>query len=348
MAGSLIVADGETVSRVDPASGVRTVVSGGNSIGRGPAFTRPSSLAVEMTGNLVVADTNAVIRVNSTTGDRTVVSDANTGSGPTFQSLGGIGVEMGGTPVMVMTDEQFNESVVRVDPLSGARTPVSTCAQSILFPGAIAVEVTGQFVITTFFAEPPDLGFLGVASVRRVDPVSGGCTLVFVDNTAPFFVIVGNAIYSTYLTGLAVMVNADLVVADNRMAVGRVDPITGTRTVISDARIGTGPAFSGLSGITVEATGSLVVLDSGRAAVMRVNPTTGDRTILSDAFTGCGPLLTSFAPTSFFRAFSPSGISAQTGGIAVEATETLVVVDPFLRAVVRVDPLSGDRVILSK
>lgn len=45
--------------------------------------------------------------------------------------------------------------------------------------------------------------------------------------------------------------------------------------------VGSGPAFSFLEGIAVEASGSLVVLDVPRGAVLRVDPVTGDRTIIS-------------------------------------------------------------------
>jgi len=61
-----------------------------------------------------------------------------------------------------------------------------------------------------------------------------------------------------------------------------------------------------------------------------VDPQTGARTIISDATTGRGPAF--FAPSE----------------IAVEPTGTLVVADTRLRAVVRVDPISGDRAIIAR
>ena len=90
-------------------------------------------------------------------------------------------------------------------------------------------------------------------------------------------------------------------------------------------------------GIAVEADGSLVVVDSGLDAVVRVDPETGDRTIIS-------------------RGIDPNGVYDMVGigisfslprGIAVEENGSLVVVDSGEDTVVRVDPETGDRTIIS-
>jgi len=55
-----------------------------DSIGSGPGFITPLTIALEADGSLVVTDRGqeAVVRVDQVTGDRTILSDANTGSGP--------------------------------------------------------------------------------------------------------------------------------------------------------------------------------------------------------------------------------------------------------------------------
>ncbi len=89
--------------------------------------------------------------------------------------------------------------------------------------------------------------------------------------------------------GIAVEADGSLVVADRGLgAVVRVDPVSGDRTILSDARTGTGPGFQALRGLAVEADGNLVVVDFELAAVVRVDPVSGDRTILSGANTGSG------------------------------------------------------------
>ena len=92
------------------------------------------------------------------------------------------------------------------------------------------------------------------------------------------------------------------------------------------------------SGVAVEASGTLVVIDQNagagtRGALFRVDPITGARTLLSDF--GVGPNL----------GFDPFGV-------AVEANGTLVVVDfsagiGLLGALFRVDPVTGARTLLS-
>ena len=142
--------------------------------------------------------------------------------------------------------------------------------------------------------------------------------------------------------GIAVEAVGSLVVMDF-LAVVRVDPVTGDRTIVSgctkpgfrfpgdcmEGIIGGGPTFINPLGIAVQATGSLVVVDSALEAVMRVDPVRGDRIIVSDATTGRGPTF------------------VEPEAIAVEADGQLVVVDSSSRAVVRVDPVSGSRAIVS-
>ena len=72
-------------------------------------------------------------------------------------------------------------------------------------------------------------------------------------------------------------------------AVIRVDPVSGDRTILSDASIGSGPGFVSPFGIAVEADGGLVVRDFGLDAVVRVDPVSGDRTLISDPSIGSGP-----------------------------------------------------------
>jgi hypothetical protein len=149
-------------------------------------------------------------------------------------------------------------------------------------------------------------------------------------------------------TAIVVEATGTLVVADLSQIL-RVDPVSGTRTLIADAS----PEGGSFTDIAVEATGDLLALGSSRAAlvllaapirVIRVNPVSGARALVCDASTGSGPL------------------PIRPAGLAVEATGTLVIVDTGsfrsastelaeqsgLGAVLRVDPHSGDRAIISR
>ena len=111
-----------------------------------------------------------------------------------------------------------------------------------------------------------------------------------------------------------------------------VDPITGDRTIVSSAAVGSGQNLERPEGIAIAANGDLVVADQGPSsvdAVVRIDPTTGNRTVVSKASVGGGPNF------------------SDVRGVAVESTGDILVVDIGLEAVLRVDPCTGDRTIVS-
>ena len=88
----------------------------------------------------------------------------------------------------------------------------------------------------------------------------------------------------------------------------------------------------------MEADGHLVVMDNRFPAVLlRVDPRTGDRSIVSDATIGQGPVL-----------YDPPGLAVEADGhlVVTDGNSSLFFprVDPH---VVRVDPRTGDRSIVS-
>ncbi len=143
------------VFRVDPVSGDRTVVSGGD-VGAGPQISDPWDLAIEADGDLLVTDhfEGTLVRVDGTTGDRSIVSDA-------FFAPRGVAIDAQGQALVVDRDGQ----VYRVDPVTGAVTIVSdeNTGTGPLFaePSWIALETSGQILVTD------------LANLYRVDPVTG-------------------------------------------------------------------------------------------------------------------------------------------------------------------------------
>ena len=279
--GQLVVVDERRrsglgrVLRVDPGSGVRTIVFDAT-IGSGPSFDSLRSIAVEATGQLVVAQdiviselpilTMAqVLRVDPGSGVRTIVSDATIGSGPSFDSLRSIAVEATGQ--LVVVDEGALDRVLRVDPRSGARTIVTEAP--FVFIVSIAVEATGQLVAAN---ENFPMGVL------RVDPSSGVRTVVsdMTTGSGPPFGLPRSV--AVEATGQLVVVESDEL---SRGRIMRVDPSSGARTIVSGATTGNGPSFDDPLGLVVEATGQLVVLESQR--VLRVDSSSGARTIIADA-----------------------------------------------------------------
>ena len=135
--------------------------------------------------------------------------------------------------------------------------------------------------------------------------------------------------------GIVVEADGQLVLVDPFLkAAVQVDPISGNRRTVSNISTGSGPTFGFPMGVAIETGGQLVVADSALNALVRVDPVSGDRTTVSDATTGSGPSF-SFPQDDFLV------------GIAVEANGQLVVADAGGDAVVRVDPISGNRTIIS-
>jgi sugar lactone lactonase YvrE len=374
--GALVVVDAGlgAVVRVDPQTGDRTIVRLGAGRGSGPRLDLPTDLAVEAAGSLVVTDAglDAVVRVDPQTGDRALVSgcaaiDAEggcvgepIGGGPPFDLPAALTVEAAGALVIVdprrglrVRVDPHIGAVVRVDPHTGDRTPVSGCKEidaearcvggiigggpPFELPASLAIEATGALVVVD----------KELRAVVRVDPQTGdrtivsGCLEIDRQRNCLKALIGGQDHPFVIPSGIAIEGTDALVVDGGLGAVLRVNLQTGDRTIVSGCPeinaeghcvkeiIGLGPRFELPEAMAVEATGALVVVDTGLHAVVRVDPGTGDREIVSDAIIGHGlPLLFPVA-------------------IAVEAAGSLVIIDRKIDAVVQVDPHTGDRTIVS-
>jgi hypothetical protein len=123
----------------------------------------------------------------------------------------------------------------------------------------------------------------------------------------------------------------------NKGALFRVDSSTGQRIILSDFGQGDNQGFTPI-GVTVEASGKILVVDSDAGAVFRgmlfrVDPSTGERTVLSDFNVGDN------------QGSDPCGVS-------VEASGQILVIDRNggsggRGALFRINPVTGARVILS-
>jgi streptogramin lyase len=295
-------------------------------------------VAVEPDGRVVVVDLvlQAAVRIDPTTGERSIASGCSTidactdtiGHGPVLLSPWDIAVGTDGALVVV---DAFANAVVRMDPRSGDRTLVSDAStgSGLPFGGPVglAVEANGALVIVDG----------ALAAVLRVDQVGGDRTVVSRVSTGGGFAL-GSPV------GIAVEADGHFVIADSLLAaVVRVDPRSGDRTLVSGCTdadctqtIGSGPSLGSPVGIAVEASGALVVVDNALSAVVRVDPRNGSRTLVSGCKNSdCTDTIGSGLPFLSLRA------------LAVARDGHLVVVDDRLNAVVRVDPVTGNRSLIS-
>jgi sugar lactone lactonase YvrE len=282
--------------RVDPVTGARTLVSDFG-IGDNPG-REPLGVAVEASGQILVTDTlagtnvrGALFRVDPVTGARTILNDFGAGDNPGLCPAD-IAVETSGQILVVdvCTGASGQGALFRVDPVTGARTIVSDfgAGDNAGGPTGVAVETSGQILLIDPFADV----------LFRVDPVTGARTVVSVFGAGDPGV--GPA-------GVAVEASGQILVIDPLAgtnfhgALFRVDPVTGARTVVSDFGAGDPPG-RGLFDVAVEASGQILVSDSGgrpsvQGALFRVDPVTGARTVVSDFGVGDEPVGIAIVPS---------------------------------------------------
>jgi streptogramin lyase len=153
--GSLLVAQGDNNSiagliRVDPTTGAQLLFS--------PGGSDPSGVAVTASGQIFVVDQAAVVfRVDASTGEQTTVTAGGLLAAP-------IGIAIGTDGRLFVADEGGRQ-IVRVDPLTGSQTLVTS------FPGipfGIATECAGTFIVTD----------TENGRVIRIDPSTGSQSVV--------------------------------------------------------------------------------------------------------------------------------------------------------------------------
>ena len=380
--GSLVVISGTALLRVDPATGDRTLVSGctdlnvfadfclGDSRGGGPSWSSSKDLVVESDGSIVVIDaSNLLIRVDPSTGNRTLLSgctdidsDSNSCAGESRGRFPLLGSEIRSRNVEsdidrllealrrliisgdmrdhieIESDGNFvladRDRIIRVNSTTGDRSVVSGCNAAeflceddddvigsgprLTLIDAIAVDSDGSLIVADDFGDS--------TAILRVDPSTGNRTLLSSElrgSGPPLFGLV----VSMILEG-----DGSLVILLNDSVI-RVDLATGNRTRVIAPSFGNGPDDLSLSSIAVETDGGLVVGAFG--AILRVDPVTGDRTLIS----GCAEFNSQVN-------CSGSGLPLGTINDIVIGTDGSLVVGAF-GAILRVDPVTGDRSLIS-
>ena len=123
----------------------------------------------------------------------------------------------------------------------------------------------------------------------------------------------------------------------------RVSPSSGLLSIVSSGGsdldstvpfIGDGGRFRAPFGLIREASGQLLVGNQSVAAIHRVDPVSGDRTVVSDRPRGAGPPI--FGPIQQFARESGGTLLITVASTADSAG-----------AIMRVDPTTGDRTVLS-
>jgi DNA-binding beta-propeller fold protein YncE len=293
--GDLVVPDAQLAAlfHVDPVTGNRTIVSSEGTfvpaVGAGAHFCCPVAAAMDRNGNaFVLTGRQEILRIDPATGDRRIVSSTAVGVGPRLAGDTNLAVVAAtGELLSGGSGPDFENLVLRIDPATGDRTIV---AGGVLDAGPapdLVLESSTSVVLTD----------LSRWEVLRVDLVTGNRTVL-----ADLQTLVPDHLFFPLEAGIAVEPTGTLLVSINdysnpslRRFLVRLDPSSGRGTVLSSAEVGSGPAFSRLAAIDVDATsGDIFVLDvpflggSFEPRILRVDPATGDRTIVSSASVGAG------------------------------------------------------------
>jgi hypothetical protein len=211
------------LSRIDPVTGMSTIVSDFNDPTQGPVIAGPAhDLVIDYSGHILVASSLHVFRVHPVTGFRSVLSNLrDVNEGPTNSGLpfgivveesGDILVGLGGIPCLL----------VRVNPATGMRTLLSSdCSAS-----ALAVVLTPVLndrlslsALSTSFSPVPVAG--GIAGTYTISATF--TSLAASDIRGPFFRVVE-------LSGRNMLLNADGIPSGTG---ARLTPAAGADGVIS-------------------------------------------------------------------------------------------------------------------
>lgn len=272
---------GGALYKVDPVSGDRVMLSGPG-LGAGYAFSIPLGLVIAPDNSIYISDYNAVFRVNPETGDRTVVSGYKVGQGKPMDMPVALAIDPQGGLVVGAGGLLFNVNTVTGDrtEITGSigRGPSFYSAQDVL------VNPTGGYFVSSFEGHR-------LISVT-ISPIFGSQRQILSDefhgSGPPFGPLVGmvfdpqgRIIVASWHPGA---------IGEGVAGIFRVDPVTGDRSILSGAGIGSGPELklNGPLGLAWLPSGDLLATDWGET-LLRIDPLTGDRTVLSGLTRGEGP-----------------------------------------------------------
>jgi hypothetical protein len=252
---------------VDLVTGEQTMVSD-ESTGAGILLAKPAAVEWDALGGRAIVlntDGNCLVSVDAVSGDRSSITDISVGSGS--QQVGGGAIAL--DPVNHRLICSDGDGLLAVDLLTGDRSVFMD--MSLLLGDGIYHLAYSTSSGKAYF-DDSDWGMICV-----FDPVAGTVEILNTQNETAGMVVDEAA-------------GALLAIQGNRLV--SIDMTTGTATMISDESTGSGPAFSNLFGLAVNAARTVAwTVDSDLEALFRVDLATGARTIVADPTTGTGETL---------------------------------------------------------
>ena len=212
-----VLSEHARVIRIDPVTGVATVVSAGG------LLVQPNELDVAPDGGIIVADQASIgkiIEINPASGAQRLIGTGTDGSLSTGLLTAPYGIALEPTGSLLVTNRNtVSPGLVRMDRATGSYTILAAGEPPFETPYGVAVDRNGGIVVADTYVTPVSPEALPGA-VIRVDPASGETTTLL-RGSAPFGIAVADdgAVFFTKVGGISAIV--------------RLDPTTGATTDLS-------------------------------------------------------------------------------------------------------------------
>ncbi len=302
-------------------------------VANGAAFNGPINIEYDATNDrMLVTDFNtsvlsatAIYTVNLDNGERSILSGAGTGSGPEFLSL--VNLTVGDSQVFV-TDIDAT-SIFSVDLSTGNRTPLATSFGDSRSPLGIGLDSTNNTLYVSV-----------IVADQAAAPISSELfSLATTGTTATQFPLSGSSLrFAQNLevdsdTGTAFVVDSKIVATDTTAdQILAVTLAGGAASSLGSIEGNVTPQENELPTQDIALMGNeIVVVDSFQGAMFAIDRDSNTRRDISSSTIGNGVALQ-----------GPTGVSY------VSSRDILLVSDRSSFAIFAVEPISGDRVIISR
>ena len=321
----------DSVFRVDLVTGDRVTVSGPN-VGSGTTFLTATALAYDPSrGRLLVTDDgrNTLVAVNPATGDRTVVSDNSGAFGTAINFWTDLDLDLSRNRAIILSGN--SDELFSIDLTTGARALMPKVSDdpvdaSRFFTGISLAAESGVGYLADDFSN----------AVVRVDLSSGARRSVTSSGLPGPFAhpVIGAGPLLEWPTDVFFdVVQSRLFVIEEGFAdpFMEIDEASGTRTLLTDASVGSGINFKSPWGIRIDAAAQTAyVVDETADMVVAVDLRTGARCLIAGNATGRGTIDT-----------APLALALD------EATNSLYVADFTLNSLYAVDIGTGAERVVS-
>jgi sugar lactone lactonase YvrE len=323
--GNVYLADNNnlTIRRITPAgvvstfAGVAPQLGDTDGMGQAAQFYAPDGLATDSAGNVYVADTlNCEIRKMTSAGVVTTLAGSPSlcafpqwgnlngiGSAAEFAWPNGVAVDGSGN---VYVADTYNDEIREVTP-AGTVTTFAGTGSNFNSPFGLTIDSAGNLYVAD----------TGNDTIRKITPA--GAVSVFAGSTGVAGSQDGTGLAATFSGPQAITIDSggNLYVADTGNNIirkitpaGSVSTLAGTAGVIGSVDA-TGPnaEFNHPTGIAVDGSGNLYVVDAWNYTIRKVTPAGVVTTLVGVA-----------GQTGFTPGALPGVLDAQTAGIAISGS----------------------------